>query len=110
MKATTPFFRTFIAAVMVVGVMVTMYMCTHPAYGAEPSADVPQLVIVVGYENGKAIGGQVLGIADNLEACQKGLEQMLPELKAKEGIALAAVCTPLPPAPTAVKHKGEASI
>jgi len=107
---TTPYFRTFIGAVLVVGAMLTVYMCTHPAYSAEPSADVPQLVIVVGFEHGKAIGGQVIGISDSLEGCQKGLEQMLPELKAKEGIDLAALCTPLPPAPTAVKHKGEASI
>lgn len=79
-----------------------------PARSAEP--DVPQLVIVVGYQDGKPLGGQVLGTADNLSDCEKGLTQVIPELHAKPGVTLVAVCTPLPPAPTAVHHQGETSI
>lgn len=108
----TPFFRIFISAIMIVCALLVAYMCTHPAGAAEPTVkDVPQLVIVVGYQDGKAIGGQVVGIADSLAGCQKGLEQMLPTLQSKPGVTLAAVCTPLPPAPAAVAHhQGEASI
>lgn len=94
-----------------------LLMMLAPLFGlmviaAEPTrpTDVQQLVIVVGYENGKAVGGQVLGISDSLEGCQKGLEQALPELKAKPGVTIAAVCTPLPPAPPAAQHQGETSI
>ena len=79
------------------------------AHSAEP--DVPQLVMVIGYQDGKAIGGQVLGFADSLEGCERGLAQMIPELKAHPGVTLVAVCTPLPPAPKPVEHhQGEASI
>lgn len=79
------------------------------AHGAEP--DVPQLVMVVGYQDGKPIGGQVLGFADSLAGCERGLQQMIPELKAKPGVTLVMICTPLPPAPTAIEHhQGETSI
>jgi hypothetical protein len=80
------------------------------AHGAEP--DVVQIVMVVGYQDGHAIGAQAIGFADSLSDCETGLAQMLPELTAhaKPGVTLVAVCTPAPPAPATVHHQGQASI
>jgi hypothetical protein len=78
------------------------------AHGAE--TETPQLVIVVGYKDGHALGGQVLGIADSLSDCEMGLAQLIPTMHPKAGVSLVAVCTPLPPAPAVVHHQGEESI
>jgi hypothetical protein len=78
------------------------------AFAADP--DVPQIGIILTYQDGQLVGGDVVGTSGNTQECQRGLQQVMSTLQPKAGVMLAAICTPLPPAPAVAKHKGEASI
>ena len=75
------------------------------AYAVEPAPDVPQLVIVLTYVDGKLQGGDVAGTADTLEGCENGLQQFLATIAPKPGVEVTGVCTPLPPPPKASHHE-----
>jgi len=61
-----------------------------------------QMAIVVGFKDGVVVAAQVIGGADNISNCQKGLAQALPEMQAAHpDMVLVPLCTPEPPAPAA---------
>jgi hypothetical protein len=62
-------------------------------------ADEAQMGIVVAYQGGKAVAAKAVGFADNLDDCQKGLQEFLTTVDPVPGVVLVPVCTPLPPAP-----------
>lgn len=81
-----------------------LFLCALPrAHSATPKD--PQMMVIVGYEDGEARGAEVVGFADTLEACEQGVQIAMGEMKPKKGVRLAAMCTPVPPAPVDPQHQ-----
>lgn len=78
---------------------VVAFLAMAPAHSDEPKAKLTQMMIIVAYSKGEAVAAQAVGFATDVDSCRTGLLAALGEIKPKKDVTLAAVCTPLPPAP-----------
>jgi hypothetical protein len=71
----------------------------HPS----PPSDVPQLMTVIAYADGRPAAAAAAGFAPSLSTCQTALAGVVADMTPKPGVYLLGVCYPLPPVPNAAR-------